>query len=116
MSRNPKSDKETVSFGVRIPKNDREWLELTARANGVEVSQLVRWSIEALRQYIQEHDGKLHLPINIRDYWSLIQQRLPQSPTLRAVEGPASAENAASNDPKPVNYFPTPKKRGNGGK
>ncbi len=118
MSRNAKSDSQTVSFGVRLSKADREWLEATARANGVEVSQLVRWSIEALRQYIIEHDGKLHLPINIREFWQIIQKNLPahESQPLQALRAADAPDLPAANQtgtPQSANYIP-PRKRGNG--
>ncbi len=117
MSRNAKSDKETVSFGVRIPKDDREWLEATARANGVEVSQLVRWSIEALRQYIMEHDGKLHLPINIRDFWQVVQKHLPAPAeplkALRAADAADLPANTQTGTPQTGSYIP-PRKRSTG--
>jgi hypothetical protein len=77
MSRNSKPTGETVSFGVRLSTTDREWLERTAAASGVEVSQLVRWAIEALRQYVDAHGGKLHLPIDIQTFWVAAQQVKP---------------------------------------
>jgi len=77
MSRNSKPTGETVSFGVRLSTTDREWLERTAAASGVEVSQLVRWAIEALRQYVDAHDGRLHLPIDIQTFWTAAQQVKP---------------------------------------
>ena len=115
MSRNPKSDKETVSFGVCLSKDDREWLDATARTNGVEVSQLVRWSIEALRQYIEEHHGRLHLPISIKDYWSIVQQRLPAPAepftALRAAEDTHPPAITGQSQSQTGNYIPQ-RKRG----
>lgn len=59
-----------VSFGVQIPVEDRQWLEGIAQVNGVEVAQLVRYGVTALRQYVEAHNGELHLPLNINAHWT----------------------------------------------
>jgi TRAP-type C4-dicarboxylate transport system substrate-binding protein len=80
MPRNSKPSGDTVSFGVRLSKTDREWLEKAAADAGVEVSQLVRWAIDALRQYIDAHEGTLHLPIDIKKFWTVAQEARPEQP------------------------------------
>ena len=94
MSRNSKPTGETVSFGVRLSTTDREWLERTAAASGVEVSQLVRWAIEALRQYVDAHGGRLHLPIDIETFWVAAQQGKPTAAEQPAPAPPAKRKGA----------------------
>jgi len=89
-------------MAFRLPKSDREWLETTARANGVEVAQILRWALEAYRQYIQAHDGKIHLPINIREFWTLAQATKPQ-PILRVADEPGDSQESQTTR-KEVNY------------
>lgn len=97
-----KTSNPSEVFAFRLPNEDREWLESTAKANGVEVAQLVRWAVIAVKQYIDAHGGRIHLPLDIRTMWEQRQQ---------SVEGPVSAENASSNPPTPANHAPTPRKR-----
>ena len=99
MSRNPKPEKETVSFGVRLAKADREWLEATAQANGVEVSQIVRWAVIAIKQYIEAHGGRIHLPLDIRTMW---EQKSPHFPALHAAEDatPPAAQDGIAISPR----------------
>ncbi|MGI9162245.1 MAG: hypothetical protein ACR2JI_04880 [Mycobacterium sp.] len=75
-------------MSFRLPVADRQWLSDTARANGVEEAQIIRWALEALRQYVDQHGGRLHLPINIRELWTLAQ---PVAPTA---DQPASTPAA----------------------
>ncbi len=72
-----KSATTSTTMSFRLPVADRQWLSDTARANGVEEAQIVRWALEALRQYVDEHAGRLHLPINIRELWTLAQEVKP---------------------------------------
>ncbi len=46
-----------------------EWLQATAAKHGVEINQLIRWAVEALKQYIEGQGGALHLPIDLESYW-----------------------------------------------
>jgi hypothetical protein len=99
-----KTSSPSEVFAFRLPNEDREWLESTAKANGVEVAQIVRWAVLAIKQYIDAHGGRIHLPLDIRTMWEQRQQS-------SAAEGPASAENAASNPPTAAMYIPAPRKR-----
>gem|GEM_PF-6090421 len=94
----------TEPFSFRLPTEDRKWLDETARANGVEVGQLVRWAVIAVKQYIDAHGGRIHLPLDIRTMWEQRQQS-------SAVEGPVSDANAGSNPPTPASFIQAPKKR-----
>jgi hypothetical protein len=83
-----KSPTTSTTMSFRLPVADRQWLSETARANGVEEAQIIRWALESLRQYVEQHGGRLHLPINIRELWILAQ---PVAPTA---EQPESAPPA----------------------
>ena len=78
-------------MSFRLPVADRQWLSETARANGVEEAQIIRWALEALRQYVDEHGGRLHLPINIRELWTLAQ---PVTPIAEQPAPPAKRKGA----------------------
>ncbi len=117
-----KTSTDTTPFTFRLERADRDWLEATAKTNGVEVSQLVRWAIETLRQYVLEHGGKLHLPISIRDFWAVAQRIGPQQDEvyaaiaahqLRAAESPPGTDPPAADQPRqPVQFEPAaPAKR-----
>lgn len=97
---------QSEPFSFRIPTEDREWLDATAKANGVEVAQIVRWAVIAIKQYIEAHGGRIHLPLDIRTMWD---QRGTHYPALRAAEdthppAPHTAEAQVGN------YIP-PRKR-----
>jgi len=78
---------ETAPFSFRLSATDRVWLEEIAAKNGVDVAQIVRWALEALRQYVDAHDGRLHLPIDIKDFWERAESVRP-FPALRVAEPP----------------------------
>lgn len=63
----------TAAYTLRLTKEDKEWLDETARTCGIEVPALVRHAIESLRQYVRENGGKLITPIDIREFWEVIQ-------------------------------------------
>jgi len=71
MPKSSASTSGTITF--RLSAKDREWLDVTAKANGCEVAQLLRWALEAFRQYVDIHEGRLHLPIDIQTLWKLAQ-------------------------------------------
>jgi len=54
---------ESVTMGIRVTKEQRSALEKIAQANGVEVSQLIRWSVDALIEHVERCGGRLVLPI-----------------------------------------------------
>lgn len=97
-----KSSTDSSPFTFRLEKADREWLETTAQKHGLEVSQLVRWSIEALKQYVERHQGNIHLPIDIRTMWQLVQETKPQ-PILRVADEPSDSQESQTTR-KEVNY------------
>lgn len=103
-----KNAPETIVYPVRFSKTDYAWLQTTAAANGVEVPQLLRWAIEALRQYVIAHGGNIHLPINIREFWEQIQATRPAA-QLRAAEDPPVHEPPGDNQPRrSVQFEPAP--------
>ncbi len=104
-----KTTQQSEVFSFRLPNADREWLEATAQANGVEVAQVVRWAVIAIKQYIDAHGGRIHLPLDIRTMW---EQRSTNFPALRAADAadlPAAAA-ATLGPPQTDNYIP-PRKR-----
>lgn len=101
-----KTSSPSEVFAFRLPNEDREWLESTAKANGVEVAQIVRWAVIAIKQYVDAHGGHIHLPLDIRTLW---EQR-PAFPGPSAyTSGPS--ENTPDQPTQPVNHLPTPRKR-----
>lgn len=104
-----KSSTDSSPFTFRLEKADRDWLESTAQKHGLEVSQLIRWSIEALKQYVEKHHGNIHLPIDIRTMWQLVQDTKPQ-PMLRVAEDETSQGSKTSR--KDVQFEPGKKARG----
>ena len=68
MKDKPKSP-DSTSFPVRITKSDHQWLVGMAQEHGVEISVIIRWAVTAFRRYIELHDGKLHLPIDLNVTW-----------------------------------------------
>ncbi len=52
----------------RFKEGQRDKLEKIAAANGeVEVSQLIRWAIDALINHVERHGGRLHLPVDFSE-------------------------------------------------
>lgn len=77
-----KSAPESTVYNLRLSKEDKAWLDETARTCGIEVPALVRHAIESLRQYVRENGGKLITPIDIREFWEVIQA--DKSPKVEA--------------------------------
>jgi hypothetical protein len=76
MPKTSKATSRTITF--RLSADDRQWLEDTAKANGCEVAQVLRWALEAYRQYVEMHGGDVHLPIDIRKLWTSIDSTHPR--------------------------------------
>lgn len=88
---------ETTAYTIRLTPRDKAWLDQTAQNHGLEVPQVIRMAIEALRQYVQQHGGTLHLPIDISVLW---EKALP---LLQSRQDPLSARlsDAADTGLKP---------------
>jgi hypothetical protein len=99
---------QSEPFSFRIPTEDREWLDSTAKANGVEVAQIVRWAVIAIKQYIEAHGGRIHLPLDIRTMW---EQKSPHFPALHAAEDSSAAVQSPAAD---AGNFSAPRKRAGG--
>lgn len=102
----------TVAYTLRLTEPDRQWLDGVARSHGVDMPTILRWAIEALKQYSELHQGRLVLPINIREFWEQIQATRPM-PHLRAAESPPGTDPPSADQPRqPVQFEPAaPKKR-----
>lgn len=50
-------------LNFRITEDQHSALREIAKKNGVSVSQLARWAVEALIQQVEANDGRLSLPI-----------------------------------------------------
>jgi hypothetical protein len=70
-----KNAQETVVFSARIPKADRDWLVEVAAAYGVDAVQILRWALDAMRQYIAANNGRVHLPLDFRELWQQVEAR-----------------------------------------
>jgi len=70
-----KNAQETVVFSARIPKADRDWLVEVAATYGVDAVQILRWALDAMRQYIAANNGRVHLPIDFRELWQQVEAR-----------------------------------------
>lgn len=51
-------------LNFRVTKEQHEALREIAKKNGVNVSQLVRWAVEALIRQVEQNEGRLTLPID----------------------------------------------------
>lgn len=71
MAKKTKAEESTV-FSIRMSKTTHSWLVEMSERHDVEVAQLIRWAIESLRQYIEIQGGALHLPIDLRKMWTLV--------------------------------------------
>lgn len=56
-------------MGIRITESQREELEKLAATHGVEVSQLIRWGIDAMLDHVKKQGNRLHLPIRLDEEW-----------------------------------------------
>jgi hypothetical protein len=90
---------QSEPFSFRIPTEDREWLDSPAKANGVEVAQIVRWAVIAIKQYIEAHGGRIHLPLDIRTMW---EQKSAHFPALHATADatPPAAQDGIAISPR----------------
>ena len=107
---------ESIVYTLRLTKEDKAWLDETARACGIEVPQLVRHAIEALRQYVKEHQGRLITPIDIREFWSLIQASKAKANAAEADDLAIAAEpkGPVTTEPRqPVVYQANPRRKAN---
>ena len=51
----------------RFKEGQREKLEKIAADNGVEVSQLIRWAVDALIAHVERNGGRLLLPVDFSE-------------------------------------------------
>ena len=72
-----------VTTTVRLTADQKRKLEALARKNDVEVSQLIRWGIDALLAHAERHGGRLLLPIDLGETFTVTPagtgRRNPQS-------------------------------------
>ena len=55
------------TLNIRLNDEQLAALREIAKKNGTNVSQLVRWSVDALIRYVEHHDGRLILPIDFSE-------------------------------------------------
>ena len=79
------------NFNVRISEEQRAELQELADQNGVEISQLIRWALDALLRHAKAHDGRLLLPLNFEETWAVHKRggkaRLPGLKRAKASAG-----------------------------
>ena len=98
----------TVAYTLRLTEPDRQWLDGVAKSHNVDMPTILRWAIEALKQYAELHQGRLVLPINIREFWEQVQATRP-TPQLRAAESPPGADPPGETQPRrSVQFEPAP--------
>ena len=97
-----KNAPKTVAYTLRLTEPDKKWLDATALAHQVDVPTILRWSIEALKQYADAHGGRLVTPINIRELWLHAQATKPQQ-ILRVADEPSDSQELQTTR-KEVNY------------
>lgn len=105
-----KNAPKTVAYTLRLTEPDKKWLDATALAHQVDVPTILRWSIEALKQYAEAHGGRLVTPINIKELWQHAQAIKPQ-PMLRVADEPDDSQESQTTR-KDVHFEPDKKARG----
>ncbi len=80
-----------TNFNVRLSDTQLASLKRIAEANAVEVSQLIRWAIDALIRHVGRNGGRIVLPVDFAESY-IIEIREPHSqapsPSLRVAEEP----------------------------
>lgn len=61
--------KDASTTTLRLTPEQASGIKALAERYGVPDSIIYRWAVEALLQYAAEHDGRLHLPLNLSEQW-----------------------------------------------
>lgn len=107
-----KNAPKTVAYTLRLTESDKRWLDTTAQTHQVDVPTILRWAIEALKQYADAHGGRLITPINVRELWAIAEQTKP-APLLRVADEP-DAEDSQEGKTRRTDVQFEPKKRAEG--
>ncbi len=59
-----------ATIPVRIEQQLADKVRNLSEKLGVKDAVFIRWAIDALLRYVDEHQGTLHLPIDFRKLWS----------------------------------------------
>ena len=86
---------EFTQMGIRITKDQREALEKIAEKAGVDVSQLIRFGIDALIKHYHRCGEKLVLPIDFSDSIPLRPSAPVEAPDFKAPAQPKAGKTAA---------------------
>jgi hypothetical protein len=68
---------KTSSISIRLEHEQFEDVQRLARKFRTNDIQIVRWAIDALRDYVALHQGKLHMPIDFEEFWKLAEKTMP---------------------------------------
>jgi Ribbon-helix-helix domain len=74
------------TFCVRLTDSQMAALKAIAERNGVEVSQLIRWGIDALIAHVERNGGRLLLPMEFGETFTSHQPQAQPENLLRAAE------------------------------
>jgi hypothetical protein len=68
---------KTSSISIRLEPEQLEDVHRLAVKFGTNDIQIVRWAIDALRDYVALHQGKLHMPIDFEEFWKVAEKKVP---------------------------------------
>ena len=91
-------DPNIQTFSVRITNAQRGKLEKIAKENGLEISQLIRFAVDAMIRYVDVHEGVVHLPIDFTKHWESTPFIEPVTKRPSIQHNPASTRKKASGE------------------
>lgn len=86
------------NFNVRLSTEQLEALKRVADQNSVEVSQLIRWAVDALIRHAERHGGRLLLPIDFSETWEVFRRDQERGESLRVAEEPPKYKTGTSEE------------------
>jgi hypothetical protein len=77
---------KTSSISIHLEPEQFAEVQKLAKKFGTNDVQIIRWAIDALREYVALHNGKLHMPIAFDEFWQLIKKTVPQKVEPKVLE------------------------------
>jgi hypothetical protein len=69
------TDVKKTTVSVRVSDEQLAQIETLAKQFDLDKGDVMRWAIEALKNYVAANKGRLHLPLDFKEVWRETQPR-----------------------------------------
>lgn len=65
---------KTSPISVRLEDDQHAFVQALAKKYRVKDADVIRWAVDALQSYVDNHGGNLHLPIDFSKFWLEVEK------------------------------------------